>query len=307
MHSFYCFSRSILLATFLIFAAGQLVVAQEITQADTAAWVIVYTSDGNEFTGQVISQDAKTVVLKTEHFGIITIQRDIITGIRPAKKTKVVNGRVWFENPYAPRYFVGSSAYGLRKGEGAYENSMLFLNQVSYGFSDQFSLGVGFAPFIIIDDELFPVWLMPKFSIPIEQDKFYIALGGMFGYEFNSYYDEADNTANFNAAYVQVTYGSRDNNFSAGVGVNFSHGSWSRSPVYSLAGTVRLAPRFGLLAESYFFKDYGDQVSIVALGTRFMGRRIAIDVGLALSVFEFDGAYPIPYATLHVPFGSVKN
>lgn len=307
MHLLHHFSRAILPAIFLIFAAGQPALAQEITQADTTAWVLVYTSDGNEFTGHLLSQDAETVVLKTEHFGTITIQRDIITGIRPAKKPKVVKGRVWFENPYAPRYFVGSSAYGLRKGEGVYENSMLFLNQVSYGFTDQFSLGVGFAPFIIIDDDLFPVWLMPKFSIPIQQDKLYIALGGMFGYEFNSYNDDGSNAANFNAAYVQLTYGSRDNNLSAGVGMNFSHGSWSRHPVYSLAGTVRLSPRFGLLAESYFFKDYDDQVSIVALGTRLMGRRIAIDAGLALSIIEYDGAYPIPYATLHVPFGSVKN
>ncbi|MEZ4941409.1 MAG: hypothetical protein R3D58_11085 [Saprospiraceae bacterium] len=308
MPSFHCFSRAILLAISLVFAAGQIAVAQEITPADTTAWVIVYTSDGNEFTGQLLSQDAETVVLKTEHFGVLTIQRTAINRIRLAGKVKITNGRVWFENPYAPRYFVGPSAYGLRKGEGVYENSELFFNQVSYGFSDHFSLGVGFAPFFIFYDGPFPVWLTPKFSFPVIPNKFNIALGGFIGHEFNTYYfDSDDGNGSLNAAFCTFTYGSRDANVSASLGLNFSGSQWRKRALFSLAGTVRLSPKVALLGESYFFDDYGDPVSLYGAGVRFMGRRIALDAGVAVMAYGFDDAYPIPYATLHVPFGSVKN
>ncbi len=308
MHPFHRFNRSLLLAMSLFFAAGEIAVAQEITRADTAAWVLVYTSDGNEFTGQLLSQDAETVVLKTEHFGVLTIRRSAITRIRSTEKAKITNGRVWFENRHAPRYFVGPSAYGLRKGEGVYENSELFFSQVSYGFSDHFSLGVGFAPFFILYDGPFPVWVTPKFSIPVIPNKFNVALGGFIGHEFNTYYFDSDNPdGSLNAAFCTFTYGSRDANVSASFGLNFSGSQWNKRAIFSLAGTVRLAPKFALLGESYFFDDYGDPVSLYGAGARFMGRRIAFDAGVAVMAYGFDDAYPVPYATLHVPFGSVKN
>jgi len=300
--------RRFIVAVLLLFFAGTAVFTQEITQADTAAWVIIFTSDGNEFTGQLLSQDAETVVLKTAFFGVLTIQRSAITRIRPTDKARVINGQVWFENRHAPRYFVGPSAYGLQKGEGVYENSELFFSQVSYGFSDHFSLGVGFAPFFILYDGPFPVWVTPKFSIPVIKNKFNIALGGFIGHAFNSYYfDSGSVNGSMNAAFCTFTYGSRDANLSASLGLNFTGGNWNKRAIFSLAGNIRLAPRFALLGESYFFDDYGDSVGLFGFGARFMGRRIAFDAGMAVMAYDLDEAYPVPYATLHVPFGSVKN
>ena len=293
-----------LVAVFLLLF-NNAVHAQESNLPDTASWVKVRTTDGNEFIGQVLSQDSNSVVLKTDLFGKLVLHRIIIKSIQPAAKPKIVNGRIWFENPHAPRYIVASSAYNLRKGEGAYENSELFLNQVSYGFTDQFSLGLGFAP-IFFDGGPFPIWVNPKFSFPIKKEKAYVALGGLIGYEFDGYNDEVNYNNAFNAAYGQFTYGSRDANISVGIGLNYSHGHWAESPIISLAGTVRLAPWASLVGESYFFEDYDDRVNFTGLGMRFMGRRIALDVCVALFNDGYD-LYPIPWGSLHVPFNVGKK
>lgn len=281
--------------------------AQQPALVDTSLWVIIYTTDGNEFSGQIIYQNAEQVSLKTEHFGDLIIPRKIISSIRPAQKPKLVNGRVVFENPHTPRYFVGTSAYGLRKGEGCYENGELFLNQVSYGLSDQFSLGVGFAPFFLFFDGPFPVWITPKFSIPIKKDKMHIALSGLFGHEFNDYYEFNDYGASINATYLQFTYGSRDANITGSIGLNLSNGRWAEKPIYSLAGTIRILPRLALLGESYFLTDPDDRVQLHGIGLRFMGRRIAFDAGLTIYRDDYGDSYPLPWGSLHIPFGRPKN
>lgn len=284
------------------------VAAQQPSAPDTSVFVLVYTTDGNQFVGKLRSESLSAIVLHTDLLGDLTIQRSAIRRMDTLSNPKIVNGRRWFDNRHAPRYFVGPSAYGLRKGEGVFENSELFFNQVSYGFSDHFSLGVGFAPFFIFWDGPFPIWLTPKVTIPLRKDQLNLAIGGFFGRSYNDYIDGfGSGTDNFAAAYSVLTYGSRDANITVGLGFPASNNNWYEKPMFYLAGSVRLANNIALLGESYFYRTDYERMQLFGLGVRFMGRAIALDAGVAAMNYEYDGLYPIPYGTLHIPFGKPRN
>ncbi len=298
---------------FLLFlcAASLPLAAQKTPAADTSWLHVVYTTDGNEFTGKIQSESAEAIVLETAMLGVITIKRANISRIQLARSTHTSKGLPWFENRFAPRYFVGPSAYSLRKGEGVFENSELFLNQVSYGFTDNFSLGVGSAPFFILWDGPFPIWVTPKLSFPIRENKVNVALGGMYGRSYNEYYYDGFGSDNddvdFSAVYSVVTLGSPDLNLTAGLGLHAKGGRWQQVPIVYLAGAARLSRRFALLGESYFFHDGYERVRMIGFGCRFMGRGVAFDLGVATMAYEDEGVYPIPYGTLHIPFGQPKD
>lgn len=273
--------------------------AQEIP-GDTTQLVVVQTIDGNEFIGTLVAQDSAVVVLQTENFGQIRIRREVVRRIQAQPLTKRANGTYWRKSPHTTRYFASSSAYGLPRGDGYYENGWLFYNQVTYGFSDHFSLGAGFAPLILLDGP-FPVWLAPKISIPLRKDRVNLAVGSYIGHSFSMYEDEA---GPFGAVYGQLTVGPRDAHLSAGFGYGIADQSWSRAPIFSLGGLIRTGSKLALLSESYFVEIDGERFNLFALGARFLGRRIALDGALVLAVWEYEGAYPIPWVGLRVPFGT---
>lgn len=271
---------------------------------DTTNMVVVQTTDGNEFYGAWLSQDDQFIVLKTENFGDISIRKTIVKRIVPIDRIKTSKGRVWFLNRNAERYFAGTSGYGLRKGEGSFDNGWVLFNQVSYGISDQFAIGAGFAPLLIFDGPL-PFWVTPKLSVPLVKNKLHVALGGLFG---RAYSDYEDDNSRFGAVYTQLTLGSPDTHLTAGFGYGISNGSWSESPILSLNGFWRTGPRLALLFESYWQNPGNnyEAVSMFSSGVRFVGRRVSVDVSLLLLVIPDDGAYPIPWVGMHVPFGSGK-
>ncbi len=278
--------------------------AQEPVLTDTAALVLVQTADGNEFMGKIRAQNAEVLVLQTETFGELTIQKKVITSIRALKGPRKTNGRFWFDNPFASRYFASTSGYGLRKGEGDFTNGWVFMNQVTYGLSDQFSIGAGAAPFLLLGGPLVS-WITPKFSIPLKQDRLNLAVGGLYGYLWN---DFAPDNEDFGAVYSQLTVGSRDHNLSLGAGFAVSDGRWNEHPVISLSGAARVASRLSLISENYLIANSdGDSMLLFSLGTRFISRVIAVDAGIVTPFLFDDGLYPLPWLGIHVPFGSTKG
>lgn len=292
------------LGVFICLHLSTRAVAQEIPVFSSDSIYTVQTKDGNEFFGNIVVENDEYIILKTENFGELTIKRKIIRSIRVLSRQKIVNGRAWFDNPYGSRYLAGTSGYGLRKGEGSFDNGWILFNQVSYGLSDHFSLGAGFAPLLIFDGP-FPWWITPKFSIPLKKDRLNLAIGGLYGRAFSDY--EFDNSR-FGAVYSQITLGSRDANLTLGIGLGFSDGNWSNKPLISLNGMIRLSPRIALVGECYIVSseyDY-DSFGLLGTGVRFMGRHIAVDLAMLTAAFPDDGVYPLPWIGMHVPFGTPK-
>ncbi len=122
---------------------------------DTLLWQIE-TIDGNSFIGKVTQQDEKKIILKTETFGTITIPRIAIRKMVQIEAEELVGGVLNLRNPHASRYFFGPNGYGLKKTEAYYENTWILFNQLSYGFHDYFTMGVGIMPlFFFVSSDSF--------------------------------------------------------------------------------------------------------------------------------------------------------
>src|SRR6188474_1353815 len=141
----------------------------------------VETIDGNEYIGKIISIDAQNVVLNTDLLGIITLRKSTIKSMTPVYGSQIKEGVLWFENPQSTRYFWQPNGYGLKKGEAYYQNVWIFFNQVSYGVTDNFLIGAGMVPAFLFAGAPTPVWITPKFSIPVVKDKLNVGVGGLMG------------------------------------------------------------------------------------------------------------------------------
>lgn len=149
-------------------------------QPADSARVMVETIDGNQYVGWIVDQNADVLVLKTDNLGEIKLPKKQIKLMRPVRTTEMVNGEYWPENPHATRYLFGPNGYGLRKGEGYYSNTWIFFNQISYGITNNFTLGAGIIPLFFFDGAASPIWITPKVSIPIKKDMFNVGVGGLF-------------------------------------------------------------------------------------------------------------------------------
>ena len=112
------------------------------TIQDTAVFQ-VETNDGNEFLGEIVFQGSVNIILKTQNFGELTISRTNIKSIKQVNVQQIKDGKLWSENPQSTRYFWSPNGYGLKKGEGYYQNIWVLWNQFAYGATDYFSFGGG--------------------------------------------------------------------------------------------------------------------------------------------------------------------
>jgi hypothetical protein len=149
------------------------------TPQDTAI-VHVETVDGNEFLGQIVQQDSLKIVLKTEKLGEISIFKSDIKSQEIVKVQQIKDDKYWFPNPQSTRYFWSPNGYGLKKGEGYYQNIWVLWNQFAYGLTDNFSVGAGIIPTFLFGAPT-PVFATVKFSIPVKKNKFNIAAGAIAG------------------------------------------------------------------------------------------------------------------------------
>ena len=284
-----------------IFALPKVIYSQEIPK-DSVGLYVVKTNDDNEYVGSILSQNADVIVLKTEALGEITIQRKNIKSIAAVGKGQIVEGKYWFENPHTTRYFFQANGYGLRRGEGYYQNTWIFFNQVSYGITDNITLGAGMVPLFLFSGTSSPFWITPKVSVPIVKDKFNVSAGAFVGTILGE-----DTDGPFGIVYGNATYGPRDHNITVGLGYGFAGGEWSDTPAISVSGMARAGKKFAFMMENYFLDAGDENVTISLLGGRFIGKSIAVDAALVLPVSEFGNDFvAIPWLGINVPFGNRK-
>jgi len=245
------------------------------------------------YIGTVVSRDLEKITLKTETLGTIELLWVDIEQVRPLEDEIIYKGRLYFDNPQATRYFYGPNGYGLKKGEGYYQNVLLVFNQVSYGATEYFSIGVGMIPLFLVRLPS-PVWVTPKFSAPIIKNKLNVGIGGLFGTVLLE-----DNTS-FGVGYGTITYGNRHTNMNLSVGYSRIGGSWSEVPVFGLSGMARLTPKTYLISENWFLPG----LSMVSFGARALFSKTSIDFGLVVPVSEnVPFGIAVPWLGIAVGFG----
>ncbi len=293
---------------FFVLAISLFVLPQLKSQetVDTAL-VRIETTDGNEYIGTIVSQDDQVIQLKTQTIGIISIQKSIVISVERVKKAEIRGHEYWFENPYATtRYFFNPSGYGLPAGEGYYQNAWILLNQVSFGITDNISLGVGMVPTFFFTlgsgESYIPIWFTPKVSIPVKRDKVNVGVGALY----LTVLGEGADGAGLGILYGVSTFGPKDKNLSLGLGWGFSNedGLGDR-PTISVSYIRRSKPKWAFLTENYFISAGDDALVILSGGARYMAKKISIDFGGMTFIFtggDQDIVPIIPWLSLTVPF-----
>ncbi|MGE5357235.1 MAG: hypothetical protein ACM3PT_13465 [Deltaproteobacteria bacterium] len=257
------------------------------------------TVDGNKFTGNVIRDDGQILEFNNGKFGIVKIPKSAIKKIARLDKQNIRSGKIWLENPQSTRHFWAPNGYGLKKGEGYYQNIWVLWNQASYGVTDYFSVGVGIIPLFLFGSDISPMFVLPKFSIPVVNNKFNIGAGVLAGTAgFN-------NQAGFGLAYGVATMGSKNNNLSLGLGYGYADSNWASKPLINISGMARISSGTYFLTENYFLNIDGKWVGLVSLGARSLFNKVGLDYGLFFPVTrEFDGFLAFPWLGLTIPFFS---
>ncbi|MCG6186473.1 hypothetical protein [Maribellus maritimus] len=281
---------------FVLFILLSCLKVQSQNKLDTSI-VRIETNDGNYFTGEIVGQDSLKVYLKTQNLGEISILKKDIKSQEKLKIQQVKEGKIWFTNPQSSRYFWSPNGYGLQQGEGYYQNIWVLWNQFSYGLSDNFSIGAGIIPLFLFGGSPTPVFLTPKISIPIHEDRFNIGAGALLGTVLG------ESESGFGIVYGISTFGTRDNNVTFGLGYGFAGGEWASSPLININGMFRLSSRGYFITENYFIDAGGDSFVMVSLGGRWIIQKAALDFGLFFPVADIGEFVVLPWLGLTIPFG----
>jgi hypothetical protein len=87
-----------------------------------------------------------------------------------------------------------------------------------------------------------------------------------------------------------------------GLGYGFHGSELSDSPALLVGGLVRGTRRTALVTENYVFSTDGEMLGLFSGGVRFMGERLAVDLGLVSLMGSSDFSPPFPFIGLVVNF-----
>ncbi|NOR34493.1 MAG: hypothetical protein GQ579_07425 [Bacteroidales bacterium] len=266
-------------------------------QTDTLGYYI-QTTDGNTYRGRILAQDSTSVLFDLERFGEHRFLKAEIKKLQPLEKEKMIDDEYWMDNPQATRYFFSPNAYGLKKGEGYYQNVWVMVNSFAVGVTDYFSIGGGVVPLFLFAGAPTPVWITPKFSVPVAKEKFNLGGGALMG----TILGEED--TGFGILYGISTLGSKDKNVSLGLGYGYAGGDWAKAPMINLNTMIRFGPKGYFISENYFIQTEGTTALILSLGGRHIIQNAGLDYGLVIPfISELDSFIAFPWLGITIPFG----
>lgn len=257
--------------------------------------VRIETLDGNVYNGKILEETDAIIKLATK-VGEIEIRKSTITRRQVIDPQNMRLGKYWVKNPQSTRYFWAPNGYGLKKGEAYYQNVLLFFNQVALGVTDRFSIGAGMIPLFLLNGSPTPVWITPKFSVPVVDNSINVGVGGLFGTILG-----IGTGGSFGLLYGTATFGSRDYNLSLGLGWGYVDDGFADRPSVNIGGMARLGPKMYLLGELYLINDdFGGTLGLTTIGGRSMIKRVGLDYG-AFLISEDGFLYGIPWLGISVP------
>lgn len=231
--------------------------------------VRVSLKDGNQFKGWIVKETTTQYTFQTVNYGTVILQKKNIREIKPV----ALSGDPWFYNPQSTHYFFQQSGHGLRKGEAYYRNSMIFINEFSYAFTDYVSLGAGVVPLFLFAGTPTPIWIKPNITIPVAAESFSLGAGAMLGSILG------ESASRFGYLYSQATLGNRDKNLSLGIGYGVTGMNSEQALVFTLSGFIRTGERGFIMTENYLIPIEDQPELLIMLGGRRLIGNFGLDYG----------------------------
>jgi len=284
----------------------------QISAQEEAILIEAEMKDGTTIIGTLVEDNETHLILNSTTIGRIVIDKLKIKLYKVIPKNLREKENGWVENPNSTRNIFSPTGYGLRKNEGYYQNFMLGLNQLSYGFTDKFTVGLTlefFTSIAAINGELdSPAFaITPKYSIPVKEDLYNVGVGAMIINLPNT-----DQLFDWNLLYIVNTVGSKDRNISLGIAYGLKEGTLADSPTYTLSGVFRVDKQLSLITENWFIPERNGSRIFSLFGVRITGKKVSWDISMSATK-SFDNSeflrrsryslIPVPIAGVTVPFG----
>ncbi|MEM6348569.1 MAG: hypothetical protein AAF927_32095 [Bacteroidota bacterium] len=263
-------------------------------EESTSNLMLVRTHAGVEYVGEILSIDAREVLLRNEAGEEIIIPRHEVNVIESIDPKAMINGNYVGEDAFATRYFYSTNGLSMRKGQH-YASLNYYGPEVHFALSDHLSVGL-MSTWIAA-----PVVASAKLSIPVT-DKFHLGVGALGG---SLSWLKAD--AMGALGYGTATFGDRQRNLSVSAGVAginnpFETGT-STSGLLSIAGMSKIGRRSSIVFDSFFLLGQETPVSILIPGLRVSTRdqKGAFQFGLGMAIIDgADNTIPFPMATYFI-------
>jgi hypothetical protein len=242
----------ILLGISILFVSGQ--EHGDTVPANQPVKHMIIKNDNSQYTGEILYQDIREVIIRTEKLGDIAIPKHEIREIRELGEGDFRDGIFIGTDLFTTRYFLTTNGLHVRKGE-SYVQWSLFGPDFQFGLADNFGVGVMTSWLAI------PIIGTAKYSRQLGKNTSFAA-GTLLG---TGSWAQPD----FGIAlpFVALTIGGRSHNvnFSTGYGLVF-YSTETYNPftdrsttekfregrlLFSLAGITRISPAISLVFDSF--------------------------------------------------------
>lgn len=239
--------------------------------------VEIETNDGNIFLGTVIEESDIGYRLKTQDGIVISVPLASVKRVSKIE-TAEIDGQVWRADPNKSMYLFAPSAFPIEKHKAYCRDFCLFFPSYNRGFGNNFSFQAGAFVFPGMPLDQVPIVLSGKFSLP-QVGPARLATGMMY-----VNFPQEDNAFGLGFVFGTATFGDRFTHFSTTLGWGYGRyeDDWNfmDKPILVLSGNKRISNSFAIVAEYWLPPEVDDPSSLpIAISGRFIGRRIAVDVG----------------------------
>ncbi len=278
----------------------------------------VKLKDRSDFIGEQLTASKDSLIFRAEDGVIIRLHRSDIWYSYRVQPGKFKRGGYYPDLFNYDKGFVAPHAFGPKKGEAYFENSMLVWNELNLGVNDYISLRLGFDTWgmamRIFDDsnnEYYePVVLIaPKFSFPAIENKWYFAISPAIA-------NAPDDSGflDYGFLFLSNSFGNKNNNFTFGAGAQiFGEGDALSTLYITFSGNIRLSHRVALTVESWTIPSRGYNNSefeytylLNGLGVKLLGQNLNWSISLVSFGewgYGFEGAIPLVGVALPISRG----
>jgi hypothetical protein len=232
-------------------------ISQVKTEIDTTLkevqLTLIVMNNGEQLVGELLSDDAREILLLTKNRGKIYIPKIDIREMKDFKEQKIISdGEYVIEGSFTTRYAFTTNALPIKKYVN-YAMINLYGPEIHFALTNNLSLGV------MTTWWGSPIALAAKYTLKTKNKNLNFAIGSLTG---TTLYHTFLNSSFGSLNWITSTYGNRINNVSFSAGYIVSKidpnnsstitNHFSKGPMFSIAGIYKIGKKTSVFFDSMF-------------------------------------------------------
>ena len=258
-------------------------------------------NDGSDMTGHiVVENDSMYVVDLTTGFQV-SIPKSSVLHVDQFKG-RIIDGIIYSPDPNRSRYLWSVSAFPVGKEEAYCSDFCLVFPSYNFGLTDQISAQVGAMYFPGLSLDEMPFYAGAKMSLPSLGP--FTTAGGIQYFTIPGLFD--DDRFGMGFLFTTGTLGNQLDHLSISLGWGFVEFDGDTDimdrPIIILAGNKRLTSSLALVSENWIIPDSDVDEIPISLALRFIGKRIAVDLGGIMALSMLDSGFVLPFPIINFAY-----